>query len=99
LDTGIFADALPGGSSGNGGKVAVQTSNLTILDGGEIASITFGQGKGGDVTVMAGSLLITGFSSGIFANTADNGKGGNVTAQARCLTITDGGEVSSSTSG
>src|SRR5205807_4019519 len=46
LDTGIFADAVPG-SSGKGGTAAVQARNLTILGGGEIASSTFGEGKGG----------------------------------------------------
>jgi large exoprotein involved in heme utilization and adhesion len=108
--SGIFAENVSGGAGGNAGSVNVTaTGQLTIEGGGAVASSASGLGNGGDVTVRAGTILISGvdpsdtFPSGIFSNSLSDGAGGNagsvnVTATGQ-LTIEGGGEVNSDTLG
>jgi filamentous hemagglutinin family protein len=57
--TGIFANSVY--SSGDAGNVTVHAGDLTMIGGGEIGSGTFfGTGKGGNVNIIADSLLIDG---------------------------------------
>jgi filamentous hemagglutinin family protein len=107
--SGIFADsnlATPGG--GNGGNVAVNAETLSITNGAEISTDTFGAGAGGDVhvTVATGTTLDGGTStaaSGIYAQSElagpGGGNGGNVTVNAETLSITNAAEIAASTFG
>src|SRR5262249_13657636 len=55
---GVASNAQAG-STGNAGNVVVSAGSLTILRNGEIASGTFGSGKGGSVSVsVVGQLMI-----------------------------------------
>src|SRR5262249_26138887 len=87
--------------SGDGGTVAVSAADLRIIGGGVISSRTFDQGSGGNVNVMADSLLIAGAKSGIFCDAFNKAEGnaGSVSVRATDIRITDGGQVSSSTYG
>ncbi|MBI4634760.1 MAG: filamentous hemagglutinin N-terminal domain-containing protein, partial [Candidatus Rokubacteria bacterium] len=52
--SGIFAASVsPAPAAGRAGNITVTTGQLTLVDGGEISSSTFGGGAGGDVTVTA----------------------------------------------
>src|SRR5438105_3881307 len=77
LPTGIFSDAFSdaiSGSSGNAGTINVTaTGNLSVLNGGEINSTTFGKENAGAVTVSSGSIIIdsqgnTHLPTGIFSD-------------------------------
>ena len=91
--------------SGDAGNIEVTTRRLTGLNGGEIASTTFGTGKGGDVTVNAlDSIELIGqtslsLPSNLNAATSNAGNGGNVTVNTSSLALRDGGNISSSTVG
>src|SRR5439155_22976 len=57
--TGIFANSV--NSSGHAGTVIVQAGDLTMIQGGQIGSGTFfGTGHGGNVNIIANSLIIDG---------------------------------------
>jgi filamentous hemagglutinin family protein len=97
LASGILAESGfsgPAGESatGRGGDVSLVTQHLTLTDGGQISATTFGPGEGGNVSVSASDITISGFStynavtsiivfqSGILANSAltgDQGLGGH----------------------
>ncbi len=105
--SGIAADANTG-TTGTGGDVRVTAGTLSITDKGEIASSTFGAGRGGSVSVaVAGRLEIDGASSralgltGITseANPGSSGSAGDVFVRAGSLSILDNGEISSVTFG
>ncbi|AFY37802.1 filamentous hemagglutinin family outer membrane protein [[Leptolyngbya] sp. PCC 7376] len=103
-DTGIFADTSSFNVAGEGGKVTVTGRNLNMSDGGRISSSTTGESKAGDVAVsFTNDVAIAGADTGIFADTsssnAANGSGGPIAVTSQNLTLTDGGRISSSTSG
>jgi large exoprotein involved in heme utilization and adhesion len=59
VSAGFSADA----KSGNGGDIAVTAGEVEIIKGGEISTGSFGERSGGNVTVIADSLLIDGTGS------------------------------------
>ncbi len=94
--------------TGNSGALTVNTRRLSLQDGAFIATATFTQGKGGDVTVNASdSVEVSGISSvnGIpsalstdtFAQIPNAGNAGNLMVNTQRLIVRDGGIVSAST--
>jgi filamentous hemagglutinin family protein len=111
LSSGIFAQA-EGRDAGAGaaGAVVVEGATVTLTDGAQISSSTFGPGQGGTVTVTAsGALTLTGsspdgtFPSGIAAQAegrnAGAGAAGAVVVEGETVTLTDGAVISSTTFG
>ena len=89
-------------SSGDGGVVTVSAGRVTVLNGGNIASVNFGTGQGGDVTVNATeSVEMIGVVPGVLvpstvATTSFNaGNAGKVIINTSRLLLRDGGAVSS----
>jgi filamentous hemagglutinin family protein len=98
LGSGISAIAGLG-STGNAGSVAVSAGSLQMVNGGEIASNTFGPGNGGSVVVNvagAGSLS-SGAAIDANAENISTGNGGSVSISAASLSLSDNGAISSST--
>ncbi|MBD3886503.1 filamentous hemagglutinin N-terminal domain-containing protein [Phormidium tenue FACHB-886] len=98
--SGIGSSAF---SSGAAGDVALSTQQLTLLNGGSIASIMYGSGRGGDITVNAldfirgigqSSLSVPGSITSV---TLGAGDAGQVIVNTGRLVIQDGGAVASST--
>ncbi len=107
--SGIFANSQTA-ATGSAGDVEVEAMDLSLTDGGAISSSTFGSGDAGRVLVrtsqtvsIAGSDLDSGSFSGIFSGSFSTetatGMSGDVIVEAMDLSITDGGTISSSTSG
>jgi large exoprotein involved in heme utilization and adhesion len=100
--TGISAVTV---STGDAGQVAIRARGITLTNSGQITSSTFGFGNGGTVVVdVAGALTITGnpespFFTGISAVTVSTGDAGQVAIKARSITLTDSGQITSSTFG
>ncbi len=94
-----ISSAALSGSSGNAGQVSVTTSGATSLaSGGEIVSSTSASGRGGSVTLMAGSLAIDGEGSAISsaAYAGSTGAGGSVTVNVDGIaTLSNGGQINS----
>ncbi|KYC43511.1 filamentous hemagglutinin [Scytonema hofmannii PCC 7110] len=95
-------EKIPGFSNsgtGRGGNVKIQTQNLRLVEGGQIASTTFGLGDAGNLQVNANNVELIGVSkttrSGLFASAIqESGDGGNITLTANQLTIRDGATIS-----
>jgi filamentous hemagglutinin family protein len=95
-------EKIPGFSlsgNGQGGSVNIQTQNLRLVDGGQIASATRGSGNAGNVQVKANNVELVGTSqqsrSGLFASAfLGNGDGGNIIVTTNQLTISDGASIS-----
>jgi filamentous hemagglutinin family protein len=92
-------------NSGDGGTVTVSTGRLSLLDGGTIATTTFGNSKSGPVTVnVTGAVEIAGVtplfaSSGVASVSFSAGDAGEVTINTARLVLLNGGTVNSSTVG
>jgi len=99
--TGISADAVSG--TGNSGDLTITVNGLlTIVRSGIISTDTSTSGKGGDVNIRAGSILIDGsaapdFFTGISAEAdAGTGDGGSVEVSANDILVKGGGSISAS---
>ncbi len=106
LSSGITSNIVPI-AIGKAGEVRVQTTNLTLTNGGQIGSNTFGEGDAGIVRVNAKELISVdgearnGFFSGIasIVGIGAVGKAGEVKVQTTNLTLTNGGQIGSNTLG
>ena len=104
--TGLSTTAQSG-STGNAGRVSATVSGTAILsDGGSLASVTFGSGTAGNISLTAGALAIDGGNSPLITGLSSNaemgstGNAGRVSVQiAGTTTIADGGSLTSVTSG
>src|SRR5207247_1830304 len=99
--TGISADAVSG--TGNSGDLTITVNGLlTVVGSGIISTDTSTSGKGGDVSIRAGSILIDGsatpdFFTGISAEAdAGTGNGGSVEVSANDILVKGGGSISAS---
>jgi filamentous hemagglutinin family protein len=86
---------------GQAGDVTIETKRLSIRDGAQIVSGTFGNGSAGQLTVnaseyveVAGRDSGTGGSSFLASFTGNAGQAGNLTINTRRLIIRDGGALS-----
>jgi filamentous hemagglutinin family protein len=95
-------------SQGNGGNITLSTTNLQLLDAGNIVAITYGAGAGGSVQINAtDSIEVVGFNrvsptqirfrSVILAETLGSGKAGNLTLDTSRLSVRDGARIGAST--
>ncbi|MDJ0801080.1 MAG: filamentous hemagglutinin N-terminal domain-containing protein [Calothrix sp. MO_167.B12] len=98
------------GSSGRGGNLLIETSNLRVANGGQIIASTFGTGSAGNLKIRANSVELVGsqdiflsFSdvrntkSGLFASAiVGNGKGGDLKITADELIIRDRATINTS---
>lgn len=104
LASGLVSEAM---NLGAGSNIVVIAPQLTINHGGQILSGTFGEGRGGDLSVagteivrVRGLLPTDNFgTSRIATQTASSGDAGNVSVSAGNLSVLDGGSVASITSG
>ena len=101
VPAGIFSRPY---AFGNAGGVRLKTGSLEVRDGAQISTSVYGLGKGGDLEVTAGSILLTpvkefgvnsGLSTGLFARGL-YGDGGNIRIKTGSLEVMDGASISSS---
>ena len=97
----LFSGLFSRRATGNGGNLIIETDKLSLVDGGQVATATFGSGNAGELSIKAKEIEIIGFSStgrsGIFASTIiGSGDGGKIALNTNQLTIQDGGTVSAS---
>jgi len=102
--TGIGA-ATRRGSTGNAGKITIETERLTARNGAQVLATTSGSGKAGEIIVRAseieliGDFPLNGFPSGILANNqpGSTGASGKITIETERLIARDGAGVYVST--
>ena len=93
--------------AGNGGDIAISTQQLLVQGGGVISTRTFGDGRGGNLSVNASKsvrvigpvLLNPNITSTISATTTGAGNAGNITVSTGEYLITNGGNTGSVTFG
>jgi large exoprotein involved in heme utilization and adhesion len=91
--------------TGNAGNLTINTGRLIVKDGAIVAASTLQAGQGGDLTVNASLVELSGTSedrrifSGLSTDTTGVGKAGNLTINTDRLTIRDGAGASASTIG
>ena len=103
------------GAIGNGGTIDVRSRSLRLTGGSQFLASVFradndeglpgGQGIGGEIVINVADSVdisgvqISGFSSGIFANTGVGAEGdaGNVTVNTNSLRIADGAVINTET--
>jgi filamentous hemagglutinin family protein len=99
--SGLFAASQ---STGEGGRVEINTGKLILQDGAQVSATAFSQGNGGNVLVNAQeSVEVIGiaqngsFASGLAAQTQGTGNGGKVEINTKKLILQNGGLVSAAT--
>ncbi|MFM6351420.1 MAG: filamentous hemagglutinin N-terminal domain-containing protein [Dolichospermum sp.] len=98
---GWLSSDVKGTAQGNSGGITIDTSTLTLKNGGRITASTFGQGNAGNIAIKAtqgvnvniGGLL----SSGVTAT--GEGNSGGITIDTSTLTLEKGGFISAGTFG
>ncbi len=105
---GSFIVANAAGAA-HGGSIRIVSEQLSLEDGAQIATASFGRGNGGDIHIETAQNLhisgedSSGFQSGLFASNLDStnlaaGKGGNITVLAGQLTLENNARINSETS-
>ena len=108
LPSGLFSSAEQN-LRGDAGNLTIYTNRLVVQDGAQVYSGTFGQGKGGNLTIDAQDVQLIGggqskedqFSSGLLTDTKANSTGdaGNLTIHTIRLVVQDGAKVRTETRG
>jgi hypothetical protein len=104
----IFGGSAPGifcnsAGTGDGGNIHLDVEDaLTLSAGGEISAGAFSSGKGGDLTIHAGSLSVDGSATpgvftGIAADTQGSGDAGNLTITVDQMLSVGSGRISADT--
>ncbi|PSN17056.1 filamentous hemagglutinin, partial [filamentous cyanobacterium CCP5] len=93
----------PGGGTGNGGQLFIDTDSLYVRDGGQISAGTFGFGNSGNLQIDANLVEVTGSFGSPGAGGPSSlrsaserpwaGAGGILTINANLLRVADGGQV------
>ena len=95
------------GAEGDTGGLRIETNNLTLTNGGQVASATLGRGNTGLVEIIAtGDIRVDGETSGGLPSGIANqvtsdaiGDAGGIKIETANLTLTNGGLVSAVTEG
>jgi filamentous hemagglutinin family protein len=93
--------------NGNGTPLKIETENLEIIDGTIISTGTYGSGNGGNITIKANNILLSGKSpthgltTTVFSGTAVNSTGNGATLEiaADTLTLEAGAQIEMSSYG
>ncbi|MDM8522047.1 CHAT domain-containing protein [Desulfococcaceae bacterium HSG8] len=103
------AVAGPPGDKSDAGDIDIKSKNISLTDGGVIASTTYGDGIGGDITLEASEKIRLegrddrGESSRIVSSTYSEyesaGNAGSIDIKAGTLSLGDGGSINASTDG
>ena len=109
---GVDSDGFGSGAStlaqnGNAGDMRVTTGTLTVSNGAQLLSRTYGQGNGGNITINArNTVRFDGVdsnqnSSGAYSTVESTGVGdaGNINVTTRLLSLNNGAQINASTSG
>jgi large exoprotein involved in heme utilization and adhesion len=107
LDFGGILVSSEEGATGNAGNIEIEAHQLTLMKGGQINASTRSAGKGGSIYIKdAENLNLSGPGkngpTGIFSNSEGmeaTGQAGNIDIETRQLQLSDGAEISSSTTG
>jgi large exoprotein involved in heme utilization and adhesion len=88
------------GWGGNAGNISLNVGNFIQAGGARVDSSTLGAGRGGDLTVRADSVSISGPGTGLFSTASGSGAGGNIKIQAgKLVQLTNDATISAQSTG
>ncbi len=87
---------LPPFPTGNSGSVQLNTTNLTISDGGLISVVNDGTGNAGNIYINADNINL---NNGNISATTVSGEGGNINIKAQDLSLTNNSSISATAGG
>ncbi|WP_287358787.1 filamentous hemagglutinin N-terminal domain-containing protein [Moorena sp. SIO3B2] len=104
---GLIQVRFPSGLSaftsgaGDGGDILINTDFFLLQNGGQVDTITRGEGDAGSLSVNASEVQVIGaeFPSVLSTQTQGIGKAGNLSITTGKLLVQDGGQVSANTRG
>ena len=89
-------------NAGNAGAVRIKADSMTVANGGQISSDTWGSGNAGNVAINAASILVNGQGNGAWISSDSNnelisnaGNAGNVSITTSVLGVLNHGQISS----
>ena len=91
VETGLFSNAAEG-STGNGGAIVVNTSDLTLTNAAEVSTRTEGEGNSGQVTIDAERLLVENDAL-LVADSPGSGDAGTILLRGDRLRVRQGGQI------
>ncbi|HAC63038.1 MAG TPA: filamentous hemagglutinin, partial [Cyanothece sp. UBA12306] len=104
--SGLFTDvASSSTANAQGGHIVLETGQLIVAEGAQIGANTFGPGKGGQLTVNAHQIQLSGATflgpSGLFTAVAPNasGPGGTMNITTNNLQLSNGAQINGNTFG
>jgi filamentous hemagglutinin family protein len=104
--SGIFSQ-VNSTAKGNSGRIAIDTSSLSLTDGAAISASTFGKGNAGNIEINVSERISLagesneGFGSGVFSTVEliAEGNAGSIILNAPQLTLDEGTIITASTDG
>ena len=101
FDGGSVINSVNPGAVGDAGDVIITTGSLSLINGGQVDTSTFGQGNTGSVEINASDIIIEGDGTGISTNSAQNALGntGYINITANSLVIRDDANIKAQTAG
>ena len=104
-DGGIFS-SVETGAVGNAGNIQIQTSSLSLFEGAEINTRTYGQGNAGSIDINAGdAITLDGKGKDVFSriisgiNPESTGNTGNIQLTTNTLNLSNGAFIANSSIG
>lgn len=107
--TGIFSDAdiLIDGDAGNAGNITLNAKNISVKDGAQLSSNTFGSGDAGDINLNAQNAIsfdgekTSQINSSAFSavDSGASGNGGEINVMTDSLFLMNGAQISVNTFG
>ncbi len=96
--SGLFASTTRDGTFGNGGSLSINTSRLSVRDGGSIsvAADDGSIGQGGSLNINASELVVVSGTNSTVLATSESSKAGDLTINTPLLTLQDGATISAS---
>ncbi|AFZ17446.1 two-partner secretion domain-containing protein [Allocoleopsis franciscana] len=79
------------GSTGNGGKLSISTSQLNVSDAAEVATNSFGAGKAGDLSITNADTVTVSNQGLLSTGSLGSGNGGTLSISTRQLDVINSG--------
>ncbi len=94
---GLYSQSNDSRATGDAGDVTVKADVLEVQDGGQITVAALGPGDGGNLSIEAKTIEVSGVAAGksarLNADTEAEGQGGTIHIRTEGLNLTDGGQI------
>jgi filamentous hemagglutinin family protein len=107
IDASVISDEVQQGGVGDGGNINITTGSLSLTNGAQLNASTFGEGKAGNVNIVARDTVSfdgvgsEGLPSAVLSNVEETGMGdgGDVNITTGLLFVTGGAALLANTLG